>query len=191
MYRKIIFISIKLLQDMDIFSKTMILIFFSFFSFLITFYARPFLLRKMNLLEFYSNLSASLTLFLGAIFISDTNEVIKAISFVNVIVINTFFAYIWVGSMIEILFHTHFHRLETYFPRLAIIILAIKESIENVTFSFNLLKYFRKLRINYRKNKFSLLENADSDSNMSNDKSKINIQFKENRNFIKTLPIKT
>lgn len=166
MYRKILFISINLFQEMELFSKTTILIFFSFCSFLITFYARPFLLKEMNLLEFYSNLSACLTLFSGAVYITNTNEFIKGLSFVNVIIVNTFFGYIWIISTIKIIFHVHFQKLENHFPKLAIFILAMTESFEKVNFTFNLFIYFKNLKRNFLIHKSTLLKiSSDEEKN--------------------------
>ena len=72
---------------------------FSFFSFLVTFYARPFILRKMNILELYSNLSAALTIYSGALYVMEVGDWLKALCFVNVVLINGVFAYIWLSSM--------------------------------------------------------------------------------------------
>lgn len=134
---------------MVIFGKTLILICFSFLSFLITYKARPFLKKKMNMLEYYSNLSAFLTLVSGAFYVLETNDVIKALSFANVIVVNTCFGYIWFKSISSIVFKNYISKIEKNHPKIAIIIRSLKQSLEEVHFSFNLIAYLKHLTTYY------------------------------------------
>lgn len=142
MYRKIIFISINLFQEMDLIGKTTILIFFSFISLLITFHERPFLLRRMNILEFYSNLSASLTLFLATIYISNKNEFLNGMCFILVALVNLNFGYQWLSAVINIVVLTHGPYLQKHFPNLIAYYFAVQNSLIN--FSFKTKKKFEK-----------------------------------------------
>lgn len=128
------------------FSKATIMLFFSFFFFLITFYTRPFILRKMNILELYANLSSALTIFSGALYIMDVGEWLKAICFMNVLIVNGFFAYFWLSSMMNIVFHAHFETCAKYFPKSAMKIFALRETFSRVKLTFNLFSYCSSLK---------------------------------------------
>lgn len=131
---------------MGILNKTMILILLGFCSFGLTYIARPFYSREMNILELSSNLSALLTLISGALYILNTNEALKMIFFVFMVVINSTFGYIWLESLIYILVENHLETLEKYFPKLGFKILAWKKSMEKTQCIFNLIKYFKLLK---------------------------------------------
>ena len=146
MYRKIIFISVNLFESISIFSKATLMLSFSFLSFLITFYTRPFILRKMNILELYSNLSSALTIFSGALYIMDVGEWLKAFCFMNVIIINGIFAYVWLSSMMNIVFDAHFETCAKYLPNLSMKFFALRETFSRIQFTFNLFFYFKSLK---------------------------------------------
>lgn len=146
MYRKILFISVNLFENITIFTKATIMLSFSFLSFIITYYTRPFILRKMNILELYSNLSSALTIFSGALYILDVGDWLKAFCFVNVIIINGVFSYVWLSSMMNIVFHAHFETCEKYFPKMALKIFAFRETFSRIKFSFNLFLYCSSLK---------------------------------------------
>ena len=143
MYRKIIFISLNLFQDLSLIGKTMILIFFSFSSFLLTFHERPFLLRKMNILELYSNLSASLTLVLGTIYISNENEFLNVLCFFFVALVNICFGYLWLTTIIKILIMTHEQKIKKYYPKLT-------ACYNNYLRKFNLFRLFKNSKENIK-----------------------------------------
>ncbi len=106
MYRKILILSINLLT-LSLMTKAILLIVFSALFTLLTFFARPFLLKQMNLLEFYSNLSAFLTIYSGSLYISEIGDLLKAIAFLCIILINVLFGLFWIFSFFEIVFYVH------------------------------------------------------------------------------------
>ena len=142
---------------MVIFGKILILICFSFLSFLITFNARPFLKKEMNMLEHYSNLSAFLTLLSGAFYILEINDIIKVLSFANVIIVNFCFGYIWFTSISHIVFEKYISKIEKNYPKIAIILRSFMESLEKVHFSFNLIVYLKRLANYYSQKKSKFL----------------------------------
>lgn len=158
MYRKILFISINILQGLAIFGKTLILICFSFLSFLITYKTKPFLKKEMNMMEHYSNLSAFLTLVSGAFYVLEINDVIKALSFANVIIVNTCFGCIWFKSISTIAFEKYISKIEKCQPIIAITIRSLKQSLDKVRFSFNLIAYLKSLAKYYFEMKSILLK---------------------------------
>lgn len=108
MYRKIIILSLNLLS-VSLLSKTIFLIIVSAVFTLLTFFARPFLLKQMNFLEFYSNLSALITIYSGALYISDVSDSFKAITFICILIVNILFGVLWIKSFLQIVFHIHFN----------------------------------------------------------------------------------
>lgn len=108
MYRKILVLSINLLS-VSLLTKTVLLIVLSAIFTLLTFFARPFLLKSMNFLEFYSNLSALITIYSGALYISDVNDTFKAVTFVCIVIVNLLFGILWITSFLQIIFHVHFN----------------------------------------------------------------------------------
>lgn len=146
MYRKILFISVNLLENLSIFNKATLMLSFSFVSFLITYYSRPFLLKKMNVLELYSNLSSALTIYAGALYIMDVGDWLKAICFATVVLLNCIFSYFWISSMISIIFHAHFETREKFFPKITLKIFALIEALSRLKFSLNLCFYCSSLK---------------------------------------------
>lgn len=125
---------------------------FSFVSFLITYYAKPFLIKNMNVLELYSNLSSALTIYAGALYIMDVGEWLKAICFATVLLINFVFGYFWFSSMINIIFLAHFETLKKLFPKNALKMLALKKAVGKSSFSFNLCGYYSNIKELYSVN---------------------------------------
>jgi hypothetical protein len=156
MYRKIIFISINLFTDMPMISKAVILLFFSFLSLVITFNSKPFLLKEMNYLEFYSNISASFTIFSGSLYITDINDYIKACCFAAIVLVNFMFAIIWLISLISITFQTHYKKFEKYFPSLAIKFNALKNSMSYTKYQRGSFIYIKEFVNNYENFKLEL-----------------------------------
>ena len=134
---------------MGILNKTMILILFTFCSFGLTYFAKPFFSKEMNILELSSNLSALLTLISGALYILNTNEFLKMIFFIFMVIINSTFGYIWLDSLIFILVKNHLELIEKYFPKVGIKILALKKTREKTQCFFNLFKYFKLMKKHY------------------------------------------
>ena len=113
MYRKIIYISLNLIESMDIMVKICILLCISYVSFLVHYETKPFILKEMNDLEFYSTLSAALILFSGSLYITNANEIVNTFSFIMVIIINIYFGWIWIKSIII----ANFQLIERFLPK--------------------------------------------------------------------------
>ncbi len=91
MYRKIIFIAIDLFS-INPFLKTTILLFISGINYELIFHFHPFVFRELNLLEYISSFCVITTVFFGAMYLCDgVGDIIKIISFLFIISINTYF----------------------------------------------------------------------------------------------------
>lgn len=157
MYRKIIFISINLFTEKSMFSKAVVLLFFSFLSLLLTFRSKPFLLREMNYLELYSNISASLTIFSGALFLTDINDYLKAFSFTIIILVNGIFALTWLTSMTRLVFHVHHQKLERICPCFLVRMHALRASLVHTKFQRGSFVYLKKVLTNYSEYKMEFI----------------------------------
>ena len=78
---------------------------------------QPFILREFNTLEFYSTLSALITIYSGSLYVSDINDYLKALCFIVIVLVNAAFSLRWLWSMFEIIFNVHFNFFEKYFPK--------------------------------------------------------------------------
>ena len=101
----------------SLFAKSAFLIFFASFSLIITMFYQPFILREFNTLEFYSTLSALITIFSGSLYVSDVNDYLKALCFFVIVLVNAAFSLRWILSMFEIIFNLHFNFFKKYFPK--------------------------------------------------------------------------
>ena len=126
MYRKIIYISINLFEDMNSLVKVSILILISFASLLLTSKIKPYIGKEMNDLEFYSNFSSSLILLSGALNIVKANDYINILVFITVVLVNIYFGLIWTRSI----FNANFYLIKTYFPKISSIILRFKKTCD-------------------------------------------------------------
>ena len=123
MYRKIIFIAINLLS-ISSFVKVTVLLIIAAFAFITSFFCEPFNYKELNKIENYSLLSAMATLFAGALYVSDINDTLKALSFVFIIMVNVIFSLNWFFSIINVVFHAHIKKFQEYFPNLTYSIVA-------------------------------------------------------------------
>lgn len=127
MYRKILFIGVNFIT-IEVFSKATLLLFFSYTSGLLTIYFQPFITSNLNSLELFSNLSVTMTLYGGSIYLQQdlTNEFVKVILFFGILFINIFFGVLWTLSTFQIFFHKHVDFFRKYLPNLTKIIIFLE-----------------------------------------------------------------
>ena len=104
MIRKMVFIFFSIMSSFPNDQKTAILLLFSGIFLYATMKFSPFVLRKINLLEFQSNLTAMITIFAGALYILDVGDFLKIIAFCLIVVFNSVFAVKWLLSFWDIAF---------------------------------------------------------------------------------------
>ena len=146
MYRKIIYISFNLFEDMDLMVKICLLMCISFASFLLHYKTKPFLFKEMNSLEFYSTLSASLILFSGSLYITNANEIVNTFSFILMIIFNIYFGCIWIKSIII----ANFQLIERFLP--------IKRKIAFSLYLVNLIEGYLKRKIKFKRRRESAIK---------------------------------
>ena len=150
MYRKIIFISINLLT-LTSFAKVTILLMIAGLAFVLTYFAQPFNYRELNKIEEYSLLSAMATLFSGALYVCDVNDILKAISFSAIILVNIAFIITWFFSLTNVVFQSHLGKLQEYFPKFTYSIVACIIALEKTKKSLNICHYFKEAKQNFSK----------------------------------------
>ena len=116
MFRKIIFIIISIFQ-IDIFSKSILLISLSFVSTYLIIVCRPFILKELNLLEFHSNIAALATLFCGSLYINDISDEFKAFLFSLIIFTNALFAMNFVYLLFFLILTVYFDKFSKMCPK--------------------------------------------------------------------------
>ena len=161
MYRKIIFISINLLP-INSFTKVTLLIFLASFAFFVTLVYKPFTFQNLNVMEFYSLLSAIITLYSGALYISDVNDNLKAISFLTLIFVNLAFCITWFISLISIVFHSNIKKMQNLFPQCTYRLIACIMSFQNTKKNVNVVRYFREVSVNYSCYRRNILKTYES-----------------------------
>ena len=144
MYRKILFISINFLNDIEILTKAVLLLFFSAISVLLTLFYKPFVFKEINNLELFSNLAVSVTVFSGALYVQEViNDNFRAFLFFGILFVNIWFSIFWVWSCFELFLLRHFNMLFKHFPRFTKKVVALHEAIS--TTNFNIIKYVSKI----------------------------------------------
>jgi hypothetical protein len=144
MYRKILFISINFLNDIEILTKAVLLLFFSAISVLLTLFYKPFVFQEINNLELYSNIAVCATVFSGALYVQNIiNDNFRAFIFFGILFVNIWFSIFWVWSCFELFLDNHFNMLFKHFPRFTKKVVALHEAIS--TTNFNIIKYASKM----------------------------------------------
>ena len=126
--------------QIDIFSKSVILICITFFSFFLVIMCRPFIWRELNALEFYSTMAAFITLFSGSLYISDISDDLKAFIFIFIILTNTFFGLNFLYYLFCLALNLYFENLEKLCPNKFYHILSF---VENISFANIFYLFFR------------------------------------------------
>lgn len=131
MYRKILFIGLNFMNFIGIFSKASLLLMFSFFSSLLTIKFQPFITPNLNTLELFSNLSVSITLYAGTLYLQQDwiNEPIRAFLFFLILFINLLFNIFWAFSTFQIFFHKYIEIFRRYLPKFTYLTLQLEESL--------------------------------------------------------------
>lgn len=166
MYRKIIFLSLNLFENMGVFNKLYLYLLLTCFNSLFTFVSRPFVLRESNIIEYYSNVSLTLIIFSDLVYILTINEVIKTFFLIMTISINIIFQMNWMFRAVEVLCYAHVNTLRRYFPyflkRIFAIINTLKtldlnlniESLKKFIASYNMLKKSDEVYLIFEREKF-------------------------------------
>lgn len=100
MYRKLIFIVLTMLQ-FKIEIKFALLLFISSISLFSMYKNKPFISRKFNILEITSNISSSIVLLCGAIYVNDAGAFMEIIGFLIISFFNGFFFFYWLFFAIK------------------------------------------------------------------------------------------
>ena len=116
MFRKITFITISIFQ-IDIFSKSILLISLSLVSSYLIIVCRPFILKELNLLEFHSNIAALATIFCGSLYLNDISDEFKAFLFFLIIFTNGLFAVNFVSLLLSLILMIYFDKFSEMCPK--------------------------------------------------------------------------
>ena len=117
MYRKVVFISVCFFNQLEIFSKTTLLLFFSSISFILTFQYKPFQDLKTNTLEFYSNLAVIITIYMGALYLSEIGDSLKFFCFLCIFSINGIFFLVWGLLCFEVFYINNLNYIRKRFKK--------------------------------------------------------------------------
>lgn len=191
MYRKILFLSVGVVEKITILSKSTILLAFSFISCLFTIICKPFILREFNSLEIFSNLSTLITIYSGSLYILDITDFFKVLTFFIIVLVNTIFALRWLWSMFEIVFNIHFDFFEKYCPEFSKKYLMLNQNLKNQKFDWNLFKYASKIYNNSMGNseKNESPSHTETKTHINDDRNEIESKINKVRN-LKTRIIK-
>ena len=142
MYRKILFISINFLKNMQVFTKAALILFLSAISTILTLFYKPFVFKELNDIEIYSNLSIMITIFSGALYVQNViNDTLRAFLFFWILLVNITFGIYWVSSCFGLFFYNYFGVFLRHFPKFTKSVVAFSEAFSQTKFEFNLLKY--------------------------------------------------
>lgn len=163
MYRKIIFIIFLTIQiDMTI--KATVLLSLSFLSLVLILSFKPFVLQNLNILEFKSNFAALIALFVGNLYISEISDLFKAICFVMIILINTWFFLSFLFDIIFLFFHVNYEKFNKFSPKLTITIANFLLKIEQ----FSVMSCLKYAIFNYMARKLFNIKKIDSKLHSTN-----------------------
>ena len=141
MYRKIIFIFFSILTTLKNEKKTVFLLFLCGFSLFFTKVIGPFKKRELNILEVQSNLTATVTIFAGSLYILDISDYSKAMVFVLIVLINSIFVMKWLLSVFNILMDSYANKIGKICPCILFIYMIMKKTAISTRRSINFPKY--------------------------------------------------
>ena len=118
MFRKIFFIFLSVFQ-MQILVKGIILLSISFIFLFLVIIKKPFIMEKLNYLEYKSSFAALITLFIGNLYICDIPDMAKGICFILIIVVNTYFFCGFLFDVLYLLLTIHFDKIYKMSPKIA------------------------------------------------------------------------
>ncbi len=133
MYRKIIFISVTVMQDADINTRATLLLFFAAFFYISTKIFQPFVLKELNLLEGFSNFAALVSLFFGCLFVLNIEEPLKFLSYFVILIVNVIFLVRWSFSVFRLFLAAHRQSIEKYFPNFVDRFYELQDRIFNIS----------------------------------------------------------
>ena len=183
MYRKIFIIGISFSENIDIKLQAYILLFFSGFYFFYTFIKQPYLIKNLNILENAFNLLAVVIILIGNLYLENFNEDFKIFLAIFIILLNIFVLTLWVLSTFDIIFNNKRDFFKTKMPNFYIFYVSCFYSFRKVKIRWNIIKYAKKIAINYRQFKESQTEILDEEGNKNDLKLKKSNKLKKALKF--------
>ena len=117
MYRKVAFLFVNIFQ-FDINLKTALLLLFSCYSVYAMKKCLPFVSKELNSLELASNITASIILYSGTLYVNDIGVYWQAFLFINIMISNSLFFILCLLSLIKVFFNANLIKIQYYCPRL-------------------------------------------------------------------------
>ena len=117
MYRKVAFLFVNIFQ-FDINLKTALLLLFSCYSVYAMKKCLPFVSKELNALELASNITASIILYSGTLYVNDIGVYWQAFLFINIMISNSLFFILCLLSLIKVFFNANLIKIQYYCPRL-------------------------------------------------------------------------
>lgn len=133
MYRKIIFITVTVMQDADINTRATLLLFFAAFFYISTKMYNPFVLRELNVLEGFSNVAALTNLFFGCLYVLSIDEPFKFLFYCFILMINIYFMLRWFFAVFRLVLNTHREFIDKYLPNFVDRFYEIQDKIFNMS----------------------------------------------------------
>ena len=116
MYRKIIIIAIITMFEISFMAKATVILLLSGLSSFYSLKFRPFIISSLNDLENRSNLCSLITIYAGLFYITIENDFAKFLIFLVIILFNINFFYIWLKSLLIIVFSSQLEKFYRLFP---------------------------------------------------------------------------
>lgn len=112
MYKKIVFISLNLLSNWNMYGKGMVLIGLSFIYTLKIASSKPFILKDLNSIEYLSNISSTATILFGLVYLDNTENNLSVLWFLIVLFLSLNFIFQWATRFIHLLYVLHYKTLK-------------------------------------------------------------------------------
>ena len=132
MYRKICLLLFFNFQSLNISMKLTLIMFIMYMMLLLIIQCQPFILADHNNLEYYSSFSSFFLIFAAYLYILEISEVVKAICFIFINVINFFFILPWNVGMLRILLLKYSEIFLKYIPNMFYFILAFDRTLKYI-----------------------------------------------------------
>ena len=167
MSRKILFLSLNLFENFDIYNKLLVFLGLSYFGSLCTFSCRPFVLKESNVIEYYSNMTTTMVIFSGLVYLLTVNEVLKISLFIVAILVNIFFQINWGFRAVEIVTLAHFEGFKRFCPNILKKLFAVintfkafelkmdRENIKKMIGFYGVLKNLEEVDLMFQNGKFN------------------------------------
>lgn len=157
MYRKIIFIIFLTIQ-IDMTVKATVLLSLSFLSLALILSFKPFVLQNLNILEFKSNFAAMIALFVGNLYICNVSDLLKAICFAMIILINTWFFLSFLFDIVYLFFQINYEKFQKFSPNFTRLFAKFLLKMDQ----FSLMSCFKCIILNFITRKLFNLKNIET-----------------------------